>query len=136
MRAVHLDTPMSDEDFVALENDLRESTDDVVAGFRTFAETIFLEGTLSGDRCQGCVHQERNGSRAIELVEAELSKRQWQGHSRPVRQPPSRRRTGREPQTRPRRWTPAGPGKNLEILAPRWCSATSRVPQGVKEHIT
>jgi len=67
---------MSAEDFVALENGLRESTDDDVVAFRTFAETIFLEGKLSGDRCQGCVHQETNGSRAMELAEAELSRRQ------------------------------------------------------------
>lgn len=76
MRALHLDAPMSDEDFVALENSLSGSADDDVVGFLTFAETIFLEGTMSGDHCQGCVHQERNGSRAIELAEAELSRRQ------------------------------------------------------------
>jgi hypothetical protein len=76
MRAIHLDAPMRDEDFVALESGLRESTDDDVVGFRTFAETIFLEGTLSGEHCQGCVHQATNGSRAMALAEAELSRRQ------------------------------------------------------------
>ncbi len=48
-------------------------TDDDVAGFRTFAETIFLEGTMSGDQCPGCVHQEANGSRAMELAETRMA---------------------------------------------------------------
>ncbi len=76
MRAVYLDAPMNDEDFVVLENGLREMTDDDVAGFRTFAKTIFLEGTMSADQCPGCVHQEANGSRAMELADTELSRRQ------------------------------------------------------------
>jgi hypothetical protein len=38
--------------------------------------TILLEGMMSGDQCQGCVHQETNGSRAMEIAETELSRRQ------------------------------------------------------------
>lgn len=72
---MHLDGPLSDEDFTALEQELPEMPDQDVANFFAFFEQMWLEGTMFGDGCAECVFQAANGSRAAGLARAELDRR-------------------------------------------------------------
>lgn len=72
---MHLDGPLSDENFKALEQGLPEMTDQDVANFLAFFEQLWLEGAMFGDGCAECVFQVVNGSRAAGLAQAELDPR-------------------------------------------------------------
>jgi hypothetical protein len=71
----HLDGPMSEADFAALERELEETTDQDLADFFAFVEQLWLEGAMFSDGCPGCVFQAANGSRATSLARAEVDRR-------------------------------------------------------------
>lgn len=72
---MHLDEPLSDEDFIALEQQLPEMTEQDVADHLAFFKQLMLEGAMFGDGCAGCVFQAANGSRAAGLARADLNRR-------------------------------------------------------------
>jgi hypothetical protein len=72
---MHIDELMSDAEFVALEHELPEMTDEELDDFSAFVERLWLEGTMFSDGCAGCVFQAANGSRAARLARAELDRR-------------------------------------------------------------
>jgi hypothetical protein len=75
MAEMHLDRPITDEEFWCLEQQVHHMSDEDLARYLQFLELLSLEGARFGDGCAGCMHQEQNGARAAALVRAELSRR-------------------------------------------------------------
>ncbi len=72
---MHLDGPMTDDEFKVFQQQLAHMSDDDVADWLSFFELVSLEGAMFSGGCVGCVFQAENGSRAAELARDELRRR-------------------------------------------------------------